>query len=182
MPLCGQRRLWRSLPGSSTFRLFLHPHSLAPGSSLILLHTLNLTSSSQPFANLQQVKLHGTQDRAGGCSLEPAMTSNFHPSKLLHCLQQCRPHHPGLSVWVAFRADLGGRSEKQGRGPRTRLGFRSRGKRDETQQLPSALFPSIPLFPLLFLLQLGPSAHHITQMTEHSNQPACPLLLPAHLP
>lgn len=98
MPLCGQRRLSRSLPGTSTLPLFLHPHSLAPGSSLILLHTLNLTFSSQPFSNLQQVKPHGTQDRAGACSLEPATTSNFHPSKLLRCLQQGLPHHPGLSV------------------------------------------------------------------------------------
>lgn len=152
MSLCGQRRLWRSLPGSSTFPLFLHPHSLAPGSSLILLHTLNLTSSSQPFSNLQQVKPHGTQDGAGGCSLEPALTSNFHPSKLLRCLQQCRPHHPGLSVWVAFQTDLGGRSEKQGRGPRTRLGFRSRGKGMRPSSFPAPFslpFPSLsPPLPL----------------------------------
>lgn len=69
--VAGRRRGCGSLPRTPTLPLFLHLHSLDPGIFLIILHTLNLASSSQPCSNLQQVEPHGNKERAGGCSWVP---------------------------------------------------------------------------------------------------------------
>lgn len=97
MPLCGQRRLCCSLAGTSALPPpFLHPHSLAPRISLILLYTLKLDFQ---FTVLFQSAASQTPWEPGQgkrmCTRAP-MTSSFHPSKLLvACLQPCLPHQPG---------------------------------------------------------------------------------------